>query len=79
MKIIKEITALHEFEAWSGAIDTQEKIISAGKDDEFMQMIEEMWPDGITDGELNDYLWFEWQEIFSMLDIDEKDLEDEED
>ena len=35
MKVIKEIDRLEDFDAWSGAISTQEKIISAGKADEF--------------------------------------------
>lgn len=78
MKVYQEISALHEFEAWSGAIDTQEKIITAGKADEFMQLIEEMYPEGISDTGLNDLLWFEEKWIFSMLNIDKNDFEDDE-
>ena len=53
MKIISE-TTLKDFRTWSGAVDTQEKIISSGKADKFDSMIEELYPDGITDTQLND-------------------------
>ena len=51
MKIISE-TTLKDFRTWSGAVDTQEKIINAGKADAFDQMMEELYPDGITDTQL---------------------------
>ena len=47
MKIFKEMS-IKEFEAWEGATDTQEKIISAGKAEEFDALINEVYPDGIS-------------------------------
>ena len=59
MKIINEIDDLSDFDAWSGATDTKDKIIEAGKGEEFMSALEDIYPDGISDGDLNDLLWFE--------------------
>lgn len=59
MKIINDCATLRDFDAWSGATYTKDRIIEAGLADAFDQMIEELYPDGLTDGELNDLLWFE--------------------
>ena len=72
MKIISE-TALHSFKAWSGARDTQARIIEDGKADEFDSIIEDMYPDGLTDTELNDLLWFEEESIYEWLGMTNED------
>lgn len=59
MYIKTEITYLEEFDAWSGAVDTKKKIIEADRGDEFLEALEEYYPDGMTETELNDLLWFE--------------------
>ena len=71
MKIITE-TSLFNFDAWSGAIDTQKRIINEGKEAEFEQLIEELYPDGLTDTELNDLLRFDDKWIFETLGIEEE-------
>jgi hypothetical protein len=70
MKITTE-TSLINFEAWCGAKDTKETILNAGKADYFEYYISEMYPDGCTDTELNDLLWFESEYIFEYLGISE--------
>lgn len=73
MKIISEIS-ISNFEAWSGAKYTQQRIIDENKESEFDIIIEELYPDGLTDGELNDLLWFEPETIYNWLGIsDEED------
>lgn len=72
MKIITE-TSLFNFDAWSGAIDTQKRIINEGKETEFEQLIEELYPDGLTDVELNDLLRFEDKWIYETLGIEEEE------
>lgn len=69
MKITKEISNIDEFEAWSGAIPTRNAIIENHKQDEFMFMLEDIFPNGCTETELNDFLWFDDEYIFSVLDI----------
>lgn len=69
MKIISE-TNLLNFEAWGGAINTKNIIIEADKDDLFDQTIEDIYPEGLTDTQLNDILWFEADWIYEILGID---------
>ena len=70
MKVYNDNLTLRNFDAWSGAVDTKETIINAGKDKDFDYLIEELYPDGITDTQLNDLLWFEEDWIFEVLGIE---------
>lgn len=69
MKTTNEIT-LKDFDAWSGAVDTKEKIIEEGKADDFDMLIEELYPLGIDETQLNDLLWFEEDWLYEQLNID---------
>jgi hypothetical protein len=77
MKVINDNLNLRDFDAWSGAKDTKETILNAGKGEEFDNLIEELYPDGLTDTQLNDLLWFEEDFIFENLGISEEDEEEE--
>ena len=70
MKTFNEIASIKTFTAWSGATDTQDRIINEGKADEFDNLIEELYPDGLTETALNDLLWFEEDWLFEMLGIE---------
>ena len=80
MKIITE-RSFNRFESWSGAKDTQEKIIKEGKSDLFESILDSLYPDGITDTELNDLLWFDSESVYEWLGItdDEEETEEEDD
>lgn len=69
MKIISEKN-IYNFESWSGAKDTQKAIIENNKGSEFEDLIDELYPDGLTDTQLNDLLWFESDWVFEMLGIE---------
>lgn len=60
---------LSDFDAWSGAIETQERILSEGKEKDFDYLMEELYPNGIDETQLNDILWFEEEWIFNQLRI----------
>ena len=77
MKVVNEIS-IADFNAWSGAIETKETIVDNCKVDEFDNMIEELYPDGLTDTQLNDLLWFDSEWIFETLGICEEEEEEEE-
>ena len=70
MRVYNDNLTLVNFDAWSGATDTQDRIINEGKADEFDNLIEELYPDGLTETTLNDLLWFEDEWIFEMLGIE---------
>jgi hypothetical protein len=76
MKIIIEDMTLSNFQAWSGAFNTRAIILANDKQQEFEEWIDEMYPDGLTDTQLNDILWFEPEIIGDSLDI--KELKEEE-
>ena len=76
MKVYQEIS-FEDFDAWSGAVDTKEKIIDAEKAEEFEALVEELFPNGIDATELNDFLWFDDDYILEILGITEEDEEDE--
>lgn len=61
--------------AWSGARDTVERIEDEDKGDEFVSLIEELYPEGINRTSLNDILWFDDEWVFESLGI--KDEEEE--
>ena len=70
MRTINENQTLRNFDAWSGAVDTKETIINEGKEEDFEYLIDELFPDGLSDTQLNDILWFESDWIFENLGIE---------
>ena len=69
---------INKFEAWSGAKDTLERIQREGKCEALESILEELYPDGMTETELNDLLWFEPDTIFEWLGIrSEKQIQEE--
>jgi len=73
MKTFNENTTLTNFDAWSGAKNTKETILKANKNDAFDALIEELYPDGLSESSLNDLLWFETDWIYENLGISEED------
>ena len=60
---------LNSFQAWSGAKDTLERIQREGKCAELENILEELYPDGMTETELNDLLWFDSESVYEWLGI----------
>ena len=60
---------LNSFEAWSGAKETLERIQREGKCEELENVLEELYPDGMTETELNDLLWFDSESVYEWLGI----------
>ena len=69
MKITSEMS-LKNFKAWSGAKDTLNKLIELDKCDELEFILDDLYPDGLTETQLNDILWFEDEWIFETLGIE---------
>ena len=78
MKTFNDNLQLSDFDAWSGAKDTKETILHNNKGDEFDRLIEELYPDGLSETSLNDLLWFESDWIFEQLGISEEEEENDE-
>lgn len=73
MKTYNENATLADFDAWSGAKDTKETILEADKGEEFDSMIEELYPEGLSETQLNDLLWFDSEWVFESLGISEEE------
>ena len=76
MKIYSE-TSLENFEAWSGAVNTLDRVREAGKCDELESILGDLYPNGMSETELNDLLWFEPETVFEWLGIEEEEEEEE--
>ena len=75
MKIYKE-ESLSNFEWWSGAVATAERIWKErGREgwDELEAILEDDYPDGIDETGLNDLLWFEPDTVYEWLGIDDEE------
>jgi len=77
MKTFNENLTLADFNAWSGAKDTKETILKTNKGEEFDNLIEEIYPEGLSITQLNDILWFESDWIYEQLGISKEETETE--
>lgn len=77
---INEATVMYDlsnYKPWSGAVDTWYRINDEGYYDAFERLIDELYPDGIGETELNDLLWFEEDWVYEMLGMTSENDEDE--
>ena len=77
MKITKEIS-LDRFDAWCGAEKTLDKIISEGKAEALEFILEDLYPEGMDETQLNDLLRFDSEWCFEAVGIrTESEIESE--
>lgn len=60
---------LNSFNAWSGAVDTLDRIQREGKCEELENILEDLYPDGMTETQLNDLLRFDSEQVYEWLGI----------
>ena len=76
MKYIVE-NSIDDFPAWSGGYETLETVRKAGREyiDKLDKLVEEVFSsvdgDIPEDGDINNYLWFEADEIYKHLGLTE--------
>lgn len=66
MKIISEDKRLRDFDFWSGAKDTVDYLTSEELDT-IEDMLEDAYPDGMTETQVNDLFWFDTDVIAEWL------------
>lgn len=78
MRIYSELD-LNTFEAWSGAVNTLDRIRREGKCEELESILEENYPEGIiNETELNDLLWFDSETVYEWVGLQtESEIESE--
>ncbi len=69
MLVKTEIARLEEFKPWSGAVYWHKRIIDAGKGEELLQALEDIFPEGMDETALNDLLRFEPEEAFRLVGL----------
>ena len=80
MKIYTE-QSLADFKFWSGAETTAQRIWEEQGSEGFDQLeaiLEDLYPDGIDETDLNDLFWFDADTVYEWLGIDDEEEEDEE-
>ena len=70
MKVIREVTHAGDLYPWAGAKPTWEKIIEEEKVDAFFDLMEEIYPDGVEEMDLNDMLWFKRDWLYEVLGVE---------
>lgn len=65
-----------EYKPWSGAVDTWERIQNENKEDAFWQLMEDCYGESVSEVQVNDDLWHNWEWVFETLGISEEE-EDE--
>lgn len=70
MKIISEDKRLRDFDFWSGAKDTV-NYLTNDELDIIEDMLEDAYPDGMTETQLNDLFWFDTDVIAEWLGYDD--------
>ena len=72
MEVIKDIGNYWELKenSWSGALDTLADIEKAGKEEELMQFLEEVFMDKApTETEVNDLLWHDREYVYENVGL----------
>ena len=72
MRIYSE-KSLADFEPWSGAVSTYERINNAGMLDALESFLEDEYPDGIDETDLNDLFWFDSEYVLNCCGLRSED------
>lgn len=75
MKIYSE-KSLRNFEFWSGAKENANELTSAQLD-EVETILEELYPEGMDETQINDFFWFDFDTIKEWLGITDEEEEAE--
>lgn len=72
---MKLYTDESDYQPWSGAVDRYKEICNADKDEQLFEILEELYPDGMSMTDLNDFIWFDEDTWREWLDMDEEEEE----
>lgn len=66
---LKLYTDIGDYQPWSGAVETWDKIVEEDKVNDLEFQLEELYPEGLSVTELNDLLWFDGETVLGWLGI----------
>lgn len=84
LKIIKQACDFEDLykNSWGQALEVLDEIRKWGKEDDLMDYLEDCFPDGADEVELNDLLAYNWEWVYSQIGMPleawENDDEEEE-
>jgi hypothetical protein len=75
MKVVVDIFNFHYLyaQSWGGALDVLDVIKKEGKQDELMEYLDSVFEETVDEVMLNDYIWFECEEIYQALGMGEEE------
>lgn len=53
--------------AWGQAVDVLKEIDEAGKGEDLMDFLEDLYPDGVDGIDLNDLISYDWEWLYKMI------------
>jgi hypothetical protein len=74
--IITSEKSLRNFEFWSDAKSNAEKL-TYNQFNEVESIFEDLYPEGMSETQINDYFWFDFESICEWLGIEEEEEEEE--
>lgn len=74
MKMATE-KSLRDFQFWSGAKDRAEKL-SGSQLDEIEEQLEELYPEGMDETQINDLFWFDFDTVAEWLGYENEEMFD---
>ena len=79
MKVAVELDTWQELcrNSWSGAVDILREIEKQGREEEALEMLEELFDPAVYGGvpseiDVNDYIWFELADDMNLYDDEDK-------
>lgn len=72
LTIKEEILDLNDFDFWGGAVSRWEEIQNLGLEDEILEVLIEQNPEGMTKTELNDSIWFDFDDFIEEMKEEEE-------
>lgn len=77
LKIIKQYYDFDDLykNSWGQAIKVLDEIREWGREEDLMDCLEDCFPDGADEVELNDLLAYDWEWVYSQIGMSMKDKE----
>lgn len=75
--MLKVISDFDSYRPWSGAVENYQELERLGLLGAFESLLEECYPEGISETGINDILWFDFEWVRESLGIEDEEEEDE--
>ena len=67
LTISQEVYDLNDFKFWGGAVSRWKEIQELRLEDEVMEILEEQYNNILTEGELNDAIWYDFDDFIEEM------------